>query len=149
MRTPASGARGGLPVKNAMPSFTCAAAQCEPVRNLHFRRGNAGDFFQHGERLLHRPIAVLVAQNVTLAKPAFFRGKNVPDGHVAHMNPVQSGVQIRRQSRFKKSTMIWPVGVGFTSPGPTGAEGFTMTIGKPLSRDNFDATASACHFDRL
>ncbi len=47
-----------------------------------------------------------------------------------------------------KSTTICPVGVGLTSHGPTGAEGFTMTTGAPRPASS-RATCSARNFERL
>ena len=43
-----------------------------------------------------------VAENVAFAKLPLFRRENVPDGHVADMHPVQSGVEIRRQFAVQK-----------------------------------------------
>ena len=49
---------------------------------------------------------------------------------------------------WRKSTIIWPVGVGLTSHGPIGVEGFTITTGSPL-RAKPRATCSARNFDAL
>ncbi len=48
----------------------------------------------------------------------------------------------------RKSTIIWPVGVGFTSHGPSGAEGLTMTIGAPRPAHS-SATRSARNLEAL
>jgi hypothetical protein len=48
----------------------------------------------------------------------------------------------------RKSSTIRPVGVGFTSQGPTGAVGFTTTTGRPrLARAR--ASCSARYLDLL
>ena len=61
------------------------------------------------------------------------------------LRPVSSVANIRP---FRKSTTIWPVGVGFTSQGPTGAEGFTITSGSPCWAKP-SATCSARNFEVL
>ena len=70
--------------------------QRHEIRDPHFRRGHAANFFEHAERLLHRPIPFGVAEDVALADAPFFRGEDVADGNVAHMHPVQTCVQIGR-----------------------------------------------------
>ncbi len=102
MRTPASGARGGLPVKKEVHSLHVRRSQRNPIRNFHFRRGHAGNFLQRGQGFPHGPVAFLVAQNITFAHLPLFRRQNVPGGHVADVNPVQSGVKIRRQFAIQK-----------------------------------------------
>jgi len=47
-----------------------------------------------------------------------------------------------------KSTTIWPVGVGFTSQGPIGADGLTITTGSPR-RARSIAMRSARNFEAL
>ena len=47
-----------------------------------------------------------------------------------------------------KSTTICPVGVGLTSQGPTGADGFTMTTGTPWPASS-RASCSDRNFERL
>ena len=49
---------------------------------------------------------------------------------------------------FRKSTIIWPVGVGLMSHGPIGADGLTMTTGAPRAAHS-SATRSARNFDAL
>src|SRR5208283_1021792 len=49
---------------------------------------------------------------------------------------------------LRKSTIVFPVGVGFVSWGPIGVEGYTMTAGTPLAM-NECTTSSAINFDRL
>ena len=61
------------------------------------------------------------------------------------LSPVSSVANIRPR---KKSTTIWPVGVGLTSQGPIGVDGFTMTTGSPLSAKP-SATCSARNLDAL
>ncbi len=46
------------------------------------------------------------------------------------------------------STITRPVGVGFTSRGPTGAEGLTMTAGSPAPASS-RTTSSARNLERL
>ena len=45
--------------------------------------------------------------------------------------------------------IVRPVGVGLRSRGPTGAEGFTMTAGRPRVATSSRTTSSARNFDRL
>jgi len=78
----------------------------------------------------------------------FFRGENVPDGHVAHVNPVQSRFQIRRQFAIQKIHDDLAGGRRFQIARPNGALGLTMMTGRPL-RANFTAINSACHLERL
>src|SRR5271157_4942731 len=49
---------------------------------------------------------------------------------------------------LRKSTMVFPVGVGFLSMGPIGVEGHTITAGTPLPM-NERTSHSARNFDRL
>src|SRR5208283_1335373 len=49
---------------------------------------------------------------------------------------------------LRKSTIVFPVGVGFLSWGPMGVEGYTMTAGTPLSM-NECTSFSARNLDRL
>ncbi len=57
-------------------------------------------------------------------------------GDVVDMNEIEAGVDKGRDAPDAASTMIRPVGVGFTSRGPIGVEGLTMTAGKPSVRDH-------------
>src|SRR2546422_635801 len=59
--------------------------------------------------------------------------------------PVSSVANMRPRM---KSTIIWPVGVGFTSQGPMGADGLTMTTGSPRAARSI-ATRSARNFEAL
>ena len=102
MRTPASGALGGVPVTEAIPLVDVRRRQRGPVGDSDFRRRDAGDFFQRGQCFAHRPIALRVAKDVAFAKTSLFRRENVPDRHVADMDPVQSRVEIRRQFAIQK-----------------------------------------------
>ena len=69
----------------------------------------------------------------------------------ATFNPVSTYAGILP---FRKSRMICPVGVGFQSPGPTGAVGFTITTGSPargrlhrfVLRQKFRALVVPDHF---
>jgi hypothetical protein len=45
--------------------------------------------------------------------------------------------------------MMRPVGVGFTSPGPIGVEGLTITAGRPRVRTRSRTSSSAMNFERL
>ena len=63
----------------------------------------------------------------------------------AMLSPVSSEAIILPR---RKSTIIWPVGVGFTSQGPTGAEGLTMTTGAPRAATS-RATSSATNLEAL
>ena len=47
------------------------------------------------------------------------------------------------------STMMRPVGVGFTSHGPIGVEGLTITAGKPRSATMASTSRSAAILLRL
>src|SRR5208283_5323349 len=49
---------------------------------------------------------------------------------------------------LRKSTIVFPVGVGFLSCGPIGVEGYTMTAGTPLPM-NESTSFSAINLDRL
>src|SRR5882724_3745664 len=64
-------------------------AHREPVWNLPLRRRDACKFLQQRKRLRHRPIAVRVAQNISLAETPALRRQDVSHRHVAHMRPVQ------------------------------------------------------------
>ena len=68
------------------------------VGDFEFRRGDAGDVLEDGEGMFHGPVAFGVAQNVAFADAAFFGGKNVADGDVADVDPVEAGVDGRRAS---------------------------------------------------
>ena len=63
-------------------------AQGEPVRQFSFGGRQPGDFFERDKCLLHRPVALLVAQNIPAANLTFFRRQNMPHGHIADVNPV-------------------------------------------------------------
>src|SRR5439155_17451496 len=56
---------------------------------------NARNTLERFEGLFHGPIALGVTQDVTLAGPALFGGEDVADGYIAHVDPIQSCVEIR------------------------------------------------------
>lgn len=87
--------------------------QGNPARDLRFGRGNAGDFREHIQGLFHRPIALGIAEDISLAGLPFFRGENVTDGNIAHMHPVQSGIYICRQLAVQKVQDELAGGCGF------------------------------------
>ncbi|OLD78760.1 MAG: hypothetical protein AUG87_00535 [Candidatus Rokubacteria bacterium 13_1_20CM_4_70_14] len=61
------------------------------------------------------------------------------------LSPVSRVANIRPS---RKSTIIRPVGVGLTSQGPTGADGFTTTTGRPWWAKP-SATCSARNLEAL
>ena len=89
-----------------------------------------------------------MAEDVALAEAPALGGEDVAARHVPHVHDVEAGVDEANILPRRKSTIIWPVGVGFTSHGPTGADGFTMTTGAPRAA-NSRATSSARNFDAL
>ena len=54
------------------------------------------------KRLFHRPVSFRAAEDVALADTSFFGGENVADDDVAHVNPIQSGVEIRGHLAIEK-----------------------------------------------
>ena len=59
-------------------------------------------------------------------------------GDVVDMDEVEPAIENAGILPFAASTMIRPVGVGFTSRGPIGVEGLTITAGRPRARSSLD-----------
>src|SRR6478736_543652 len=64
------------------------------VGNAHSRRADAGDFFQDRKSFAHGPVPFHMTENIAFADATFLRGKNVTDGDITDVHPVQTGVEI-------------------------------------------------------
>src|ERR1700733_13214931 len=111
--------------------FGVSVAERDAVRNFQSRRGRASDFRERVEDLLEREI--FRAEQIAFADAALFGDEEMARGGIF---PV------------RKSTMIFPVGVGFQSPGPTGVVGIAITAGNPDCAA-FRTSRSASHLERL
>ena len=84
-----------------------------------------------------------VSEDISLTGAPLFRGEEVPLRHVADVDQIQTGVDVRRGASGSGSRRrALPVGVGFTSSSPTGVDGFTITTGSPFAAQ-LSATRSA------
>ena len=91
---------------------------------------------------------ILAAQDVALAGAAALKRQEMARGDVIDVDDVETRIDVGRRSPAAASRTICPVGVGFTSPGPIGVDGLTMTTGNPL-RAASRTTSSARNFERL
>ena len=102
MRTPANGAFGGLPVIAEMASFDICRRESNAVRHAHFWRGHAGDFLQAQRMLLSSSNFLRRCREYSVRPAAFFGRQNMADCNVADMNPIQTGVEVRRHFAIQK-----------------------------------------------
>jgi hypothetical protein len=113
------------------------------VGDLEFGGGQAGDFLENGEGLFHGPVAVGIAENIALAKAAFFGGKNVADGDVADMDPVEAGIEVGGHLAVEEIDDDLAGGGGLDVAGTDGGAGIDdddgSTLGGKFAGDDFGA----------
>src|SRR5262249_6274061 len=140
VRTPSNGIRGGWPrIRRATKASACASprARASGIRN---RGGLRPEIVANSS---------INSRIVRFALPRMYRSPRCPRSKASNSPSATSATSIpvatwggRRPSR--KSRMTAPVGVGFTSPSPTGNVGFTITTSRP-SRASSRIRASASH----
>ena len=104
------------------------------VGDPEFRSWNASDFLEKGEGLFHGEVALGVAENVALADAAFFRGKNVADGDIVDVDPIEAGVEVGGHFAIEKINDDLTGGRGFDIARADGRGGIDDDDGDALSR---------------
>ena len=97
-------------------------------RQAHLRRraaDAAGNVAQHVAKN-----NILAAEDIAFADAALLQRRHMAGRDVVDMDQIEAGIDVEPAcGPAAASTMIRPVGVGRTSPGPIGVEGLTMTAG--------------------